>query len=454
MQQAVSLVWFRRDLRIVGHPALHAAIGSGLPVAAVYVWENRLPHDAANRFQTAFVRECLEDLRQKLAAFDIPLTILHGKPEDCLPPLARSIGAQHIFCHRLYDAASVRSERLLGSRLIGQNSLLHYFSDGPFPPETARMQNGNRPFTRFADYKTAWLEHTRRLPTNNQTIDFNILKQQQTALPPLFRQTAAANTIPPTKPSAQGGETAAETLLADFAARLPDYASAHAFPAKHNLPPLSAHISQGTLPSRRLLDVAQQYGDKNGLLWLDGLIRREFAQQYVFRPHSATADDMPSENRLTAEQAGLLQRWQNGRTGYPLIDAAMRHLFRSGLMHPALRRLTAEFLLHHLRLPQHCGEAWFARNLADYDPAINHANWLLAGETEAAAFAVRSHKLDPDGRFIRRHLPELAHLDNLAVHYPAASGADIDTHGYPPPIPQQALAEPDKQGRHFSNEET
>lgn len=434
-RQAVSLLWFRRDLRIAEHPALLAAIRSGLPVAAVYVWDSRLQHETENRLQTAFVRECLHGLQTELAAADIPLTILHGSPEDCLPPFARSIGARHIFCHRLYDAASVQRDRVLGVRLLADGITLQHAADGIFPPEAARMQAGNRPFTRFAEYKTAWLSHARQIGQAVQYIDFETLKKQQAALPEKLRRLPNADIALPI-PSATNGRTAAEQLIAEWTCRLPEYAAAHTFPAKHTLPPLSPHLGLGSISPRRFFDLAQQCRDKNGLLLLEGLIRREFAQQYAFRPQ-AVADHLPSADMLAAGQTDLLQRWQSGQTGYPLIDAAMRCLSRSGLMHAALRRLTAQFLLHHLHLPRPSGEAWFARNLLDFDPAVNHANWLLAARADAAPFVLQSHKLDPDGRFIRRHLPELAHLNSHLIHFPAGGGANIDTHGYPPPIPPQ-----------------
>lgn len=436
MPQSVSLLWFRRDLRIAEHPALSAAVRSGLPVVAVYVQNGGQQPETENCLQTAFVRDCLNNLQIKLAALGIPLTVLYGKPEDCLPPFARSIGAQHIFCHRLYDAASVQSDRLLDIRLSADDIAFQRCADGIFPPEAARIQAGNRPFTRFGEYRSAWLEYARQAEPPEKHIDLPLLKKQQAALSAELRGICNTDLLlrSPTCPP-KGGKTAAEALTERINC-LPEYAAARAFPAKHTLAPLSPHLSQGSLSPRRLFDLAQQYRNENGFLLLEGLIRREFAQQYAFQPQ-AVADSLPSADTLSSHQTDLLQRWQNGQTGYPLVDAAMRCLRHRGLIHADLRRLTAEFLLHHLRLPLFSGESWFAQNLLDFDPAVNHANWLIASRTEAVPFTLRSHKLDPDGRFIRRHLPELAHLNSSLIHFPPTAGADIDTHGYPLPIPPQ-----------------
>ena len=126
-----------------------------------------------------------------------------------------------------------------------------------------------------------------------------------------------------------------------------------------------------------------------------------------------------------------LMRWQEGRTGVPIIDAAMRALNGGGSLHPALRRLCADFLTGRLNISAAHGEACFAARLTDYEYAVNHHNWRQVGRLNNP-FA-ESLNLDPDGRFIRRHLPELAHLPTSALHAPHLAGSDVETNGYPPP---------------------
>ena len=242
--------------------------------------------------------------------------------------------------------------------------------------------------------------------------------------------------------AAQGGEAAARRLWAGFLPRLSDYPLHGGFPAKKGVSQLSAHFCFGILSVREVCRDIRESG-QDGAAWLDGPARRAYCRRTV--PFSDGLLELAMKGGRTAlhwlqppkmirepDRGGeALMRWQEGRTGVPIIDAAMRALNGGGSLHPALRRLCADFLTRRLNISAAHGEACFAARLTDYEYAVNHHNWRQAGRLNNP-FA-ESLNLDPDGRFIRRHLPELAHLPTSALHAPHLAGSDVETNGYPPP---------------------
>ncbi|MDO5059486.1 MAG: deoxyribodipyrimidine photo-lyase [Neisseria sp.] len=432
--QAVSLIYFRRDLRVHDHAALAAAAACGLPLASVYIEPPLVQENAAESRRTAFIRQSLVDLQQNLAQHGIPLFVLSGVAENVLPEFAVRCRAAQVWCSEAYDAEAVAQETCLAARLIEHDIAFRAVSDAVALPKSALIQPNGEPFARFADYRRAWLAACPPLGAYRPFALPEDFGRQQQKLPEALRQ------IPPLpqRPSenglqiVHGGEKAAGQALADFSQKLHAYPFARDFPALNGTSQLSPHLAYGTLSARFLLDWAQQNREKDGGMLLDSLIRREFAQQYAyhFPPRPSENETVPLNNTQTA----ALLRWQNGQTGWPLVDAAMRCLAKTGLLHHRLRRLAAQFFVHHLGIaPQH-GEAWFAEQLLDYEPAANRLNWLSAAEAAYAPPTAQSQKLDPDGRFIRRHVPELAHLDKTRIHAPFAAPFSVDTHGYPPPL--------------------
>ena len=186
---------------------------------------------------------------------------------------------------------------------------------------------------------------------------------------------------------------------------------------------MSAYLNAGCLSPRLLAREGIRYRLDS---WTDNLIRRDFFLQLALQH----ADDAPADGN--PENTRYLALWQQGQTGIPIIDASMRCLYKTGGLHPVLRRLCADFLCHTLRVPRHEGGAWFARQLTDFDAAINQGNWRLAASRHTYPDIVAAaHKTDPDGTFVRRHIPELAHLPAAVIHTPWRAAGSIDTHGYP-----------------------
>jgi deoxyribodipyrimidine photo-lyase len=259
------------------------------------------------------------------------------------------------------------------------------------------------------------------------------------------------------------GSTGARELRDDFLQRIDRYHEARDFPAVKGPSYLSVHLRFGTLSVRRLAREAHRRaaeGSAGAQAWLGELIWRDFFHQVLHHyPHvversfRTTCDAIRWEHGKHAQ--ALFAAWCEGRTGYPLVDAAMLQLERTGYMHNRLRMVAASFLVKDLGIDWRWGERWFAERLNDYDLAANNGGWQWAASTGCDAqpwFRIfnpvtQSRRFDAQGRFIRRYLPQLAALPDPLVHAPwqaravdlAAAGLELGRH-YPRPIVEHETA--------------
>jgi deoxyribodipyrimidine photo-lyase len=253
------------------------------------------------------------------------------------------------------------------------------------------------------------------------------------------------------------GTSGAQEVLSDFLVRIDHYRALRDFPGKKGVSYLSIHQRFGTISIRELARNAIANGSEGALSWLSELIWRDFYFQIIFNfPHAASGAFKREYDGLQFDQdADLLHAWQQGKTGYPLVDAAMRQLLETGFMHNRLRMVAASFLVKDLMIDWREGETWFAEQLNDFDLAANNGGWQWAASTGCDAqpyFRIfnpvsQSEKFDPDGTFIRRYVPELKRVPNAFIHAPwRMSAAEQSTYGvglprdYPLPIVDHAKA--------------
>jgi deoxyribodipyrimidine photo-lyase len=463
---ASGLVWFRRDLRVDDHAALHLALQQCQQVYCAFVLDRDIldPLPRVDR-RVEFIRACLVEVDQDLRALagqeHAGLIVQHGHATETLPALARQLGVQAVYAAHDYEPqAQARDARVRGA-LAAQGIALHTIKDHVVFEGREVLTGGGTPYTVFTPYKKAWLARlqTTQLPVFDVTpLASRLAPRPETLRAPVpslaeigFEPGNLAQLKIPT------GSSGARQLFEDFFERMDQYHATRDFPALKGPSYLGVHLRFGTVSLRRLVSLAQQRsaeGSPGATTWLSELVWREFYFQILANfPHVAQRAFKPAYDAIAWEQGAhaeaLFSAWCEGRTGYPIVDAAMAQLNQSGYMHNRLRMVAGSFLVKDLGIHWQWGERYFAEKLNDFDLAANNGGWQWVASSGCDAqpwFRIfnpisQSKKFDPQGRFIRRYLPQLAALPDAALHAPwlagplelAAAGVTLGS-GYPLPL--------------------
>lgn len=427
-----GLVWFRRDLRNHDHAALYHALKTCRQVFAVFVFDTdilaQLARQQADR-RIEFILASLQELDQSLRAAGGGLIIRHGSARREIPLLAQQLGVSYVFANRDYEPQAKDRDAEVAERLGSNGISLQLFKDQAiFDGDEVLTQTG-RPYSVFTPYKNAWLKRLSPFYLSAYPVAryAHHLAQPPAELARPWPSLAELGFIPSATPL-PAGMAAAQALLQDFHQRIAHYREWRDFPAVKGVSYLSVHLRFGTVSIRELAALAWQDGSAGAQTWLSELIWRDFYFMILDRhPAVVSRAFRPEYEAIVWDvDADLLAAWQEGRTGYPLVDAAMRQLAQSGYMHNRLRMVTASFLCKDFGLDWRLGEEWFARQLNDFDLSANNGGWQWAASTGCDAqpwFRIfnpvtQSEKFDPQGRFIRRYVPELAAVADKYLHAP------------------------------------
>ncbi|MFK3740182.1 cryptochrome/photolyase family protein [Massilia sp. TN1-12] len=457
-----SLVWFRRDLRTDDHAALHHALLSSHRVYCVFVFDTDILDGLAeDDRRVQFIHASLVELDARLRSMGGYLIVRHGRAADDIPRLAAELDAESVFANHDYEPQAIRRDRAVLDALRRAGRSLQTFKDQVVFERDEVLTKTGGPFSVFTPYKNAWLK---RLAAEPQAVDAWETAEHAGALAPA----PDGHALPaleelgfraPPCPLPTPGMTGAGQLLDAFLERMARYDHDRDYPALDATSRLSLHLRFGTLSVRRLVRLLRARIDAGdgGLgtpVWLSELIWREFYMMILARhPRVVTDNFKPAFDALAWDEGqdadALFAAWCEGRTGYPLVDAAMLQLNRTGFMHNRLRMVTASFLTKDLGIDWRRGEAYFARRLDDYELSSNNGGWQWAASTGCDAqpwFRIfnpvtQSKRFDPDGTFIRAWLPALGKLDKAAIHAPwLAKDAALDKAGvvlgrdYPLPV--------------------
>jgi deoxyribodipyrimidine photo-lyase len=414
-----SLLWFRRDLRLGDNPALLAArdaAGRGGAVLPVFVLDDALRRPSGAP-RVAFLYRCLRALDD---ALDGRLVVLRGKPENVVPRLAREVetGSVHVAAD-FGPYGRDRDERVAGALPDGVE-LVRTGSPYAVAPGRVRKEDGS-PFRVYTPFYRSWRRHGWRAPAGSRRAAVSWLTGVEGTGVPKDPDLPAALRLP------EAGEAAALDRWADFrSSALRRYADDRDRPDRPGTSRLSAHLKYGTVHPRTLLadlgDGAAPETFRKELAW-----REFYADVLWHQPGSARACLNPRFRALDVDtDADRFRAWAEGRTGYPIVDAGMRQLRTEAWVHNRVRMIVASFLVKDLHLDWTLGAREFLRHLADGDLASNNHGWQwVAGcGTDAAPFfrvfnpVTQGRKFDPDGDYVRRHVPELREVAGAAVHEP------------------------------------
>jgi len=405
-----------------------------------------------------FILGALQVLDDELRRHGGALIVRHAVAADEIPWLAAELGVRAVFANHDDEPAALGRDALVEQRLRGQGVALKTFKDHVVFERRELMTGSGGPYGVFTPYKNAWLRKVDAFYLRSYPVQRHAAVLAPHDLARGVPSLADIGFQPAGLVAHVGqGSRGAEALLEDFLDRIDQYADTRDFPAVRGPSYLSVHLRFGTISIRRLARLAHermQAGDHGAEVWLSELVWRDFYHQVMHHhPHAMTGAFRPEYDAIAWETGpaadALFDAWCAGRTGFPLVDAAMRQLLQTGYMHHRLRMVTASFLTKDLGLDWRRGEAWFAQQLLDFDLAANNGGWQWASSSGCDAqpyFRIfnpvsQSEKFDPQGRFIRRYCPELAGLDAKAIHAPweraplAMQGVD-----YPRPVVNHAVA--------------
>lgn len=413
----IAVHWFRRDLRLHDNAALFHALESGLPVLPVFIFDtdilDRLEdrHDA----RVEFIREALSAIQEKLFAKGSSLQVLVGRPLDCWKKIVQTHRVGAVFANRDYEPYALERDTAVADFLRSEGIPLHLYKDHVIWEHDEVLKNDGTPYTVFTPYSKTWREKLRTCPTEknplrnfaSETLMERFLPMRPLALPTLadLGFHPAGIPFPPIEIPQQ---------------RIEDYEKNRDFPAVLGTSRLGIHFRFGTISirekARKAMGISFTY--TNELIW------RDFYSQILRNfPHVATGAFRPIYDRIPWRySAEEFERWCNGATGYPLVDAGMRELNATGFMHNRVRMVVASFLTKHLLMDWRLGEAYFAQKLLDFDLASNNGGWQWAAGcgTDAAPYfrvfnpTAQQEKFDPKGIYVRRWVPELG-----SSRYPA-----------------------------------
>ena len=464
-QASPVVVWFRGDLRLADNPALAAACATGAPLILVYVLDETAPGRPAGGASRWWLDKSLKSLASDIAALGGRLILRRGSGPQVVRSLASETGASAVMFNRIFEQPSVELEdrlceelslldidarRFNGSLLVDPDSL----------GESAAA-SAARTFSAFWRKAAPLAEGHPPLP-------------RPSALRPsevdLASETLESWRLLPTHPDWSGGfsdwtpgEAGAAARLASFLhGGLGRYLAVRNRPDLDATSRLSPHLAFGEISPRQIwAGVREAQGRGAPASEADGFLRelgwRDFNHHLLWRLPQMTSENLNSKFEAmpwTADPAAL-KAWRTGRTGYPIIDAAMRQLWVSGWMHNRLRMVVASFLTKDLLIDWRVGEAWFCDTLVDANPANNAGGWQWTAGTgvDSAPYfrifnpTLQAARFDPDGVFVRRWLPELAGLPAAIIHSPwTADAAVLHCAGvklgetYPHPIVDHAVA--------------
>jgi len=460
MRHASALVWFRRDLRFADHAALYRALEASRAVFCAFCFDTEildaLPARTDRRVEFIWHSACALDA--VLAERGGGLIVLHGRAREEVPRLAARLGVAAVYANHDYEPAAKARDAAVRAALGVHGIAFETCKDQVIFERDEVLTAGGTPFSVFTPYRNAWLrklEPAHLQPYPVERLAGNLAPpgaRRMLALADVgFRPTDLATLGIPT------GASGARKLFDDFLGRIHRYHERRDFPAVKGPSYLSAHLRFGTISVREVAGRAHALGGRGAETWLSELVWREFYFMildhhprivgHAFKPELESVEFDNDPERFSA--------WCEGRTGYPLVDAAMRQINQTGYMHNRLQMIAASFLVKDLHVDWRWGERYFAGRLNDFDLAANNGGWQWAASTGCDAqpyFRIfnpvtQSEKFDPGGKFIRRYVPELARVPDRFIHAPwqmrpvdqTALGFAIGR-GYPPPIVDHARA--------------
>ncbi|MBV9989569.1 MAG: deoxyribodipyrimidine photo-lyase [Chitinophagaceae bacterium] len=402
----VSIMWFRRDLRLHDNAALHHALKSGTPVVPIFIFDRRILDQLEEKqdARVEFIHQAIASMQSQLLELNSGLEVFYGYPAEVFGQLISRYELAAVYANHDYEPYARQRDENIAGILQSKNIAFHTFKDQVVFEKSEIIKDDGRPYTVFTPYSKRWkacLNPESLQPYATKDLFDGFYRRAPTGMPSLedigFRKK---------------GIDFPQPFVADM--QLEQYRETRDIPSlPQGTSRLGVHLRFGTLSIRDLAARALRHSDT----YLNELIWREFYQMILWHfPQVGKGASFRPEYDLVKwrNNEEEFARWCAGATGYPIVDAGMRELNATGFMHNRVRMIVASFLTKHLLIDWRWGEAWFAQKLLDYELASNNGGWQWAsgsGCDAAPYFRVfnpwlQAEKFDPDLTYVKQWVPE------------------------------------------------
>ncbi|MEO8171948.1 MAG: deoxyribodipyrimidine photo-lyase [Sediminibacterium sp.] len=406
MRPKVNIIWFRRDLRLTDNAALYHALKDGNPVLPIFIFDRNILDQLENKAdrRVQFIHAALEEMQMQLNEMGSCLQVFYGFPKEIFVQLLEKFQVEKVFTNHDFEPYALERDLAIAALLKNHNASLHTFKDQVIFEKDEVIKDDGTPYTVFTPYANKWKAklkpfNVEAYPTEKYFSNF--YKQDAIAVPSLesIGFTKTENSFP--------------------SKELPDvivthYKEQRDFPALENgTSKMGVHLRFGTVSIRELARRAISLNETylNELIWRDfyHMILWHFPKVGKGMSFKVAYDRIDWRNNEDE-----FQKWCDGMTGYPIVDAGMRELNATGYMHNRVRMITASFLVKHLLIDWRWGEAYFAEKLLDFDLAANNGGWQWASSSgcDAAPYfrvfnpRLQTEKFDKDLKYIKKWVPE------------------------------------------------
>lgn len=406
-KEKISIFWFRRDLRLDDNIGLNEALNGPFPVLPIFIFDDEITGELeADDSRITFIYEKLAHISTALREKKSSLYCIKGNVTEVWNTLLQEFNVQAVYANEDYEPYAIQRDNNIEQLLLRHEIDFNLYKDQVIFAKNEILKNDQTPYTVFTPYKNKWIAELKK--------DQNILRTS-----PLKASNFLNIQLAFPKLKELGFKESAIRILDYDIHHLNDYDHVRNFPALNQTSHLSPHLRFGTVSIRNI--VTQVLSNES---FLSELIWREFFMQILFHFPNVVDNNFRSkyDQIQWRNHPGEFEKWKNGVTGYPMVDAGMRELNATGYMHNRVRMVVASFLCKHLLIDWRWGEAYFAKKLLDYELSSNNGNWQWAAGTgcDAAPYfrifnpTEQAKKFDPELQYIKKWIPE---LDTLA--YPA-----------------------------------
>ncbi len=459
-----AIFWFRRDLRLEDNCALYHCLNDNDIVIPVFIFDKNILNELPKKDKRVeFIWHCIQNIKMQLNEVGSDLIVVHDRPSKVIE-LAKAHQVTAVYCNEDYEPDAIKRDQFVQQELQRCNIEFKSYKDTVIFAKREILNQQGEPYHVFTSYKNAWrakLHSSNFQHYHSEDLLEKLIKTPKVELMSLeslgFELTGIAD-----KPIV--GANHAHKLFADFKAdKAQQYKENREFPAISGTSFLSTHFRFGTISIRKVVreilelsDVSMSRFREGCDTWLNEIIWRDFYFQILFNdPHVVHSSFKPQyQNFPWLRDEALFKSWCEGRTGYPLVDAAMIQLNTLGYMHNRLRMLTASFLTKIMLIDYKMGEQYFAEKLLDFDLAANNGGWQWSASTGCDAqpyFRIfnpmtQSKKFDADAVFIKNYLPIFKNVPAKFLHAPWEYQKELQSLGiilgkdYPLPIVDYAEA--------------